>query len=305
MPENPDQAIPESNKLHNEDDGGSSQETPQPSLPANGAMGYPHNHIISSQCKERQATPPLQPLHPFERPQSKAERIMAWSTVGILIATVVNVGVAISQWQAMKRQADITETQLLASRRPWVDVDISIAGDWDYGAQGATISVRYKTKNYGTTPAEGVYISPNIVLWTGGGGIDVIAEQNKICEMGQRNPPINAIGGEVLFPGQESTENSGFHLSKEGIEKSLVAFANVSKNSTFIFPHIIGCVSYRFTFDGTVHKTPFIAQITRRGSIDSLDNSPDLRGIDTKLSKIPANMLSLRRMIFPGGSHAD
>jgi hypothetical protein len=197
------------------------------------------------------------------------------------------------------------EKQLLASRRPWVDVDISIAGDWDYGAQGATINVRYKTKNYGTTPAVGVYISPNIVLWTGGGGIDVIAEQNKICEMGQRNPPINAIGGEVLFPGQESTENSGFHLSKEGIEKSLVAFANVSKNVTFIFPHIIGCVSYRFTFDGTVHKTPFIAQITRRGSIDSLDNSPDLRGIDTKLSKIPANMLSLRRMIFPGGSHAD
>ncbi len=62
----------------------------------------------------------------------------------------------------------------------------------------------------------------------------------------------------MLFPGQESIEHSGFHLGKAGIEKSLEAFANVSKDFTFIFPHIIGCVSYRFTFDGTIHKTPFI-----------------------------------------------
>jgi len=302
MQENPDQPIPQSDKLHSQNDGGSSQETPQPQMPppAIGATGYPHNHIISSQCQEKHATPFRKWLEVFTR------RNLAICFTGVVAAMAVAQFVTTyGQWKVMERQADITETQLLASRRPWVDVDISIAGDWDYGAQGATINVRYKTKNYGTTPAVGVYISPNIILWTGGGGIDVIAEQNKICEMGQRNPPINAIGGEVLFPGQESTENSGFHLSKEGIEKSLVAFANVSKNFTFIFPHIIGCVSYRSTFDGTVHKTPFIAQITRRGSIDSLDNSPDLRGIDTKLSKIPANMLSLRRMIFPGGSHAD
>lgn len=301
MPENPDQAIPENNKLHSEDDGGSSQETPQPSPPAHGAMGYPHNHIISSQYKEHQATPPLQPLHPFKRPQSNAEWIMAWSTVGILIATVGNVGVAFNQWQAMKRQADITETQLLASRRPWVGVDISLTGDMEADIHGYSVKVKYTTHNHGTSPAVGVYVHPQIVLSTP--GFDLDEEQKKVCEMGM-NPAVFSMGGHDLFPGQNNETLSGFGLSKSGIDKSFEIYRQTLGKEvpfTFINPFIIGCVTYRSTFDERIHRTPFRVQLVR---ID-----PKIIGnylsLDTSIGTIPMKSVFVKPEISIGGIRAD
>lgn len=301
MPENPDQAIPENDKLHSEEDGGSSQETPQPSLHANGAMGYPHNHIISSQCKEHQATPPLQPLHPFERPQSKAEWIMVWSTVGILIATAGNVWVANSQWQAMKRQADITETQLLASRRPWVGVDVSLTADIKANIHGYTVRLKYTTQNYGTTPAVGVYIHPAIVLWTP--GFDLDGEQKKVCEIGM-NPAVFSIGGHDLFPAQKNETHSGFGLSKSEIDKSPRGLpAELGKDApfTFINPFILGCVTYRSTFDDMIHRTPFRVQLVRK--------DPKIIGnflsLNTSIGTIPMKSIFVQPEISIGGIRAD
>jgi hypothetical protein len=104
MPENPDQAIPESDKLHSEDDGGSSQETPQPSLPANGATGYPHNHIISSQCQEHQATAFCKSSKVFTR-----RNLTICFTGVVAVMAVAQFVTTCGQWKVMERQGDIME----------------------------------------------------------------------------------------------------------------------------------------------------------------------------------------------------
>ena len=45
----------------------------------------------------------------------------------------VNAWVAREQWKAMEIQGDIMNQQLVASRRPWVGVELSVAGGFEVG----------------------------------------------------------------------------------------------------------------------------------------------------------------------------
>jgi hypothetical protein len=297
MPENPDQAIPESDKLHSEDDdGGSSQETPQPSLPDNGAMGYPHNHIISSQCQEHQAAAVRKSPKIFTR-----SNLVICFTGIVMAATVVQAHTTCSQGKIMESQGGIMKEQLLASRRPWVGVDVSLTGDMEADIHGYTVRLKYTTQNYGTTPAVGVYLHPQIVLWTP--GFDLDREQKKVCEMGM-DPAVFSVGGHDLFPAQKNETYSGFGLSKSEIEKSLEVYRQTLGNDapfTFINPFIMGCVTYRSTFDDTVHRTPFRVQLVRE--------DPKIIGnflsLNTSIGTIPMKSIFVKPEISIGEIRAD
>lgn len=95
------------------------------------------------------------------------------------------------------------------------------------------------------------------------------------------------LGPYVLFPDQEHVENSWMLLfSKEAVAQKSFQGA--------IFPYIMGCITYRSTFEDTIHRTPFAIQITRRGIPEAKDNSPELNAIMIDKMPIPANMISLR-----------
>ena len=153
----------------------------------------------------------------------------------------------------------------------------------------------FRLHNYGRTPAVRVHITPTGLLWQPGSKHNVLETQKKMCELGSVDPPMG-LGSYVLFPDQEHIENSGIGLfSSKGVQSSLEEAPRIANfPSVFLFPYITGCITYRSTFDKTIHRTPFTVQIARRVFPESKDNSPELNAIRIDQGPIPASMISLR-----------
>lgn len=117
-------------------------------------------------------------------------------------------GTLVNLW-LLKSSMTLTEQQLLASRRPWVSVGISLTADIEPDGQGYSVKVKYTTHNHGTTPAVGVYIHPHIVLATP--AVDLDGEQNKVCELGMDRTKFS-MGGTTSFPPKTTR-----HLSLTGL----------------------------------------------------------------------------------------
>ena len=220
-----------------------------------------------------------------------------------IVALGTALSLAILTWrtvQEINTQGKIMKDQILADNRPWVSVDISITDDLEFGTPMGSLGLMYLMKNHGRSPAVGVYISSTVYLWRPGGK-EIVAEQSRWCEMARQDPTMNSIGGETLFPDQERSNPIIFSVSKGAIDNSLYLLPS-GMLSEWISPFIVGCISYRFTFDNSLHQTPFIFQITMRSSEGSIQ-SPKVIRIDK--GKIPAKMLLITQTTIPGERIAD
>lgn len=206
-----------------------------------------------------------------------------WLDYAVFFASLFAAGSALVAAVFTGCQAWIAKEELNASQRPWVRVELI-----DHGGVGIGEDFRFafRLHNYGRTPAVRVHITPTGVLWQPGAKPNVSETQKKMCELGSMEPPMG-LGPYVLFPDQVHVENSGIDLFSQK------AVAQKSFNGA-IFPYITGCITYRSTFDDTIHRTPFAIQITRRGVPDAKDNSPELNAAMIDRMPIPANMISLR-----------
>lgn len=263
---------------------------------------------------KQQSSPPIQSSHSTERskerpPQSSpsadenkwyqkrdphiTDWIIAGATVAMLLVAAVNAWIAREQWEAMRIQADLTKQQLIASTRPWVKVDLSVGGDLRFEPSGTYIKVRFTTKSFGTTPAVGVRVNPAVFLLSPLHG-DLIEEQTRICTQGRNPlPPGPMIAGATLFPGEEKIWDIAIQVPQaqiEGVWKDMREFHKDNEVYTFFSPTIIGCVNYRFTFDDTLHGTPFSAGMEMRDL-----KSGHIVSIDTRLGIIPAPLLVLNQ----------
>lgn len=219
--------------------------------------------------------------------------------------TVVLAGVSYKQWMVMERQGNIMEKEFLASHRPWVGVEFGIREGLKFGPDGTHVKLTFKTKNHGTSPAVGVNIDPAVYVMSLSHA-DFISEQSKICARSQSLPPGQSIAGDILFPSEEHITNIDIPIPRSEIERALSDYAVPRKDSpkmTAILPVIMGCVRYRFTFNDSVHRTPFSAALLMRTSTEA----QNVGGIDTSLENIPSALLGLERKVFNGfgGSYAD
>ena len=87
-----------------------------------------------------------------------------------------------------------------AQLRPWVGVDVRLAGDLELKSDSYYLNLQYNITNHGETPAREVYILPQRVLYTP--GFDLDGERDKLCDLGSKNPPYFAEGISTLFPKQ-------------------------------------------------------------------------------------------------------
>ena len=197
--------------------------------------------------------------------------------------TIVLAGVSYKQWMVMERQGDIMENTLLASQRPWISVDYTIGSDLKFSPEEGRIIVRFNMKNVGTSPAVGVAINAAFQLLSPHHG-DMLAEQGKICASGRANlRPGEFSAGDTLFPGQERLWEINLPISRADMERSWADMAETHKHKpgTTISPVLVGCASYRSTLNGKVHKTRFIASLSKmdptngriRFSIDRSDGN--------------------------------
>lgn len=212
--------------------------------------------------------------------------------------------------EASKISADIANQTLQASRRPWVDIEMTVAGEESLLTKDGEIRapIKYKTTNHGSSPAVGVWLHTAVELYAP--GFDVAREQLKICDMGQAEPPAYAFGGHILFPGRSFEIIVSHVISKSGVQNSLQAWEAATGHPVDILvPFIIGCVTYRYTFDSTIHKTPVMAKLVKknpnvRGDVPTLASDSKLN-LRANAGPIPLNSIFVTPEITMSGIRAD
>jgi hypothetical protein len=235
-----------------------------------------------------------------EQKKSSLRDPIVWATVGMFVATAVSAGVGIAQWHALsstdeathiaanaaKKSADAALQQsntLVTSQRPWIDiVDIKIANDIIFDANGARITVQFKLVNTGQTP--GMRVEPQfnpILLKTGGVKNDF------------DNIQSSGVFGDVVFPGNDTAERTmAAYIPRADVD-------SVEKGKGRIFDLMARvCATYDFPFidpTNVRHITCYVFTITQANGY--------LLSIPDPEAPIPKTSIGGKR--YPGGSFAN
>jgi len=176
--------------------------------------------------------------HNLEKYKFWAEVVVA----GLLLGTLV---VTISQWRAMlesnkltRISADAAAAQLELAQRPWVFTDMEITKPLSFDSNGAQMQVKLTTKNNGSSPAIGVWVSSEIYI-PRLGHPDAIAKRTDVC--GEVHPWGN-ISGWALIP-KSPTPQEGFHALSAKREDLEEATRNPYSKGSFTVA-IIVCTKY-------------------------------------------------------------
>jgi hypothetical protein len=94
----------------------------------------------------------------------------------------------------------LNRDNFLATERPWVKVDIEVAGPLFYDVNGVNVALRFRLKNIGHSPATHISINPRFLAPAGGveRNFDPGAFEKKIYDE-TKNIPLDP-SGYTLFP---------------------------------------------------------------------------------------------------------
>lgn len=222
-----------------------------------------------------------------------------YATFGAVVVAAVAAGFAAFYTESQVR---IAKDSSYAQLRPWVGVDVQLAGDLELKSDSYRIKLLYKITNHRNTPAMEVYILPQIVLYTP--GFDLDGERDKLCDFGSKNPPNFAEGIDTLFPKQTyDWVPHEQHLDTAATERRFEVLKKLFKSDSvyIITPFIIGCVTYRTILDHTIHRTPFMFQVSR----DDPDNFGNRRTIDARKGTVPLKSLVIKQEVYLKGIKPD
>jgi hypothetical protein len=176
-------------------------------------------------------------------------RISSVSVASVLVAICSALFAGASYFSS----TDLAQKSLVAVNRPWVKVDIQVAGPIIYNVNGANFTLSYSLKNIGHSPAVNVGVFPRLVY--GLGYTNNRAEMMK--DISARKMEADGPGvGFSLFPDETIVQNIIVTMSNDEIK-------GATRSSQAIYPSAVGSVIYRMALDDMLHQTGFIVQIRR------------------------------------------
>jgi hypothetical protein len=143
----------------------------------------------------------------------------------------------------------------IASERPWIPINVNIAGPLSYDTNGLTIHLRFHFKNIGKSPAKNVWANFRFVIPELGTNFNPVSIQNELIQDAKRHP---STLGHTVFPGEEIMLTISTAANNDDLKKATEKFAA-------IFPYLIGTISYNFVFEEEQHQTAFIYEVRREG----------------------------------------
>lgn len=163
--------------------------------------------------------------------------------------------------EAALQSLDTARRQMELSERPWVTAEVAltrpIAFIEGYARDGG---VEVTVKNVGHSVATDVLVAAEVMLypdltkdlWPHPGPREIEMRRKRLCEMSGWG-----VGGSVIFPEQQEviTPQARIFMTDSVEER---AFDLPSESGKFVYPLLIGCVSYRSTFLMKRHVTGFI-----------------------------------------------
>jgi hypothetical protein len=227
--------------------------------------------------------------------KSKGQRgdsITRAATVVMAVAAVAMAVVAGLQWKTLEK----TDETLRADQRPWVTYsDVRILGPLTFNEAGARVTLEFRLKNTGHSPAQRVGIWTTMFPQTSSRTPDL--ELKKYCGRVRNRPPDPVGYGYALFPGDTLPPQAiSISIDRAEIDRALPGMFG-----RFISPFICGCIDYDFQPSEGRHQTRFAFRLER------VDESPPNPGahvaIEPGLRSIPASQLVLT--VWLAGSQAD
>ena len=189
-----------------------------------------------------------------------------WLTFLTTIFTALAVVFAFKTFIQTRRQADIAQTTLIASTRPWVQIDSIEVHDFFIFANELVTNVLVHYSNVGHSPAQSIAMKAEIFV----GGASVADAANQCPKELIEN---RFTSTKSVFPNQTGGDWSNLHVPNldrikiNGYPTRYVVFA------------IAGCVFYRFEGLKEVHTTTFLGVIGRKQNHPAPGNEGGI-GID-------------------------
>jgi hypothetical protein len=196
---------------------------------------------------------------------------------------------------------ELTEKSLVMANRPWIKVDIQVAGPITYNDNGANFTLKYILKNIGRSPAVNVEVHPRIIFPIV--SVDQFGEFNArrelLKDISARKAIRSTAFGYSLFPDDTMVQDITVSMSKEDIHRA-------TKLVGAIYPRIVGTVTYRMGFDNDPHQTAFLVEL-RRNDVPrptTIEKNRWAAAIWIDEGEVPAADVRLYRSFFEGG-YAD
>jgi hypothetical protein len=185
----------------------------------------------------------------------------------------------------------------IRQERPWITVDATIVSDLIYDSRtgDASVTVLFTMQNVGRSPAVDADIVATVYVTTAERNQPLV-EQKKVCDEARtrKKPPQPYNFGEIIFPGGTAYAKRAFSIPKSEIEKSYAY-----SHSQWLDMTLVGCVDYRFTFEGEHHQTGLV-----RGLLKESNQKPGhFVSFNYDEGDVPAVQLRFRRDSY--GSYAD
>lgn len=177
------------------------------------------------------------------------------ATYNAAIAAQESVAVAIKANQ-------LNRDNFIADNRPWVSVDIQVAGPLTWGKDGGNLPLKFTLRNTGRTPALDVDVYTDIRPWAGPHP-DPMSEQHRLSKQLRKRHSKTTDwnnGGWTIFPGDSLSQVITVGFNRNVIEGVYGWYRkNFGEHTQAGAPmFIVGSVDYKLVLGGNYHQTGFI-----------------------------------------------
>jgi hypothetical protein len=189
-------------------------------------------------------------------------------------------------------QGWVASQTLIASNRPWISIEPTIASDLIWADEGARITIKFNLKNIGHAPADVVTPITSAIYLMTPGHMDPAGRQKELCATPKF--PWRGLFGFTIFPDEtDDTEANTESIARKDID---AAFYRENGQIVEITPALIGCVKYRHALDDLEHQTGFVRILTWKlqaqlGHLSGFNQTKDVVSMD---------QLKLHKTIAPG-----
>ncbi|MDR3533911.1 MAG: hypothetical protein P4L90_25525 [Rhodopila sp.] len=156
-----------------------------------------------------------------------------------------------------KRQAQIAQEALLASTRARLKITaIANASVTGSGGSAAWFNFTPTYKNFGRSPAQGIFFNPHIFVVGAGPSPREVCEEDKARHQG-----TTEMSDEVVFPQDEGgRQRVGVLTSLADLVRGADKVHSIQASAT-IYLGVVGCLVYQSTDSTTAYVTGFVADL--------------------------------------------
>lgn len=188
-------------------------------------------------------------------------------------------------------QAQIAKRTLVLAQRPWIIVDVKIAGPMAYGPNGADFIFEYIMENVGNSPAFAVFPDSHLYSKTKAMPPENTVLKNRLSpDKHKATDPF----GLTIGPKAKHSLKISQAISYEEIRNTVESYRFNGRVSRMFPVYLVGVVAYRSPVSSDLHETSYYYSVFKF----SEGSSPNVVGLSVEDTDIEASRLVLEKSLL-------